>query len=136
MTARTRIDRFGLVANVVAIAVSGYFLARGDSGTRLGPARTDDLPYGDLVTLDRNGALLWLLAGALGVLSAIVTARALQVLAAGSWFALAVLGATVVVTEADALGMSRPGDIAVCLGLSLSALLNRGSTPRAVQPLR
>lgn len=115
--------RFVILANLIALAVSVYFLARGGSGTRLGPARTDDLPYGDLITLSRSGAWLWLGAAVVGVASGLRPLRALQMLAAACWSGLAVLGAVVVVTEGDALGMSRPGDVAICLGLALSSLV-------------
>ena len=128
MKGHAKINRYAMVLNVVTVALAGYFLARGGSGVRLGPARTDDLPYGDLISLDRNGALLWLLAGILGVANTAVAFGALRVFAAGSWLALTVVSAVAVVTEGDALGMSRPGDIAVCLGLALTALL-AGAAP-------
>lgn len=127
MIRHTIVDRYGLVVNVLAAAAAAYFLARGASGVRLGPARTDDLPYGDLITLDRNGALLWLIAGLVGVCNAFFAHRALRALAAAGWLALAAIGATVVIAGGDTLGMKRPGGIAVCLGLGIAAL----SSPKA-----
>ena len=38
---------------------------------------------------------------------------------AALWAILAVIGFVVIVTESDTLGMSRPGDIAVALGLAV-----------------
>lgn len=124
MTRRDDIDRFGAVANVLAAAVAAFFLARGGSGTMLGPARTDDLPYGDLLTLDRTGAILWLIAALVGLGNAVIGGRALRASAAAAWLGLAAIAMVTVVADGDALGMSRPGGVALSLGLGLTALLS------------
>lgn len=158
MSRTTGVVRFGLVSNMVVALVALYLAVRAGGETQLGPARTDDLPYGDLVSLNRTGALLWLgaavvaLAGLLlGIWPAGRSAakgaassqgpQVLCLVSSGLWLGLALVAAVVVISEGDLWGMSRPGDVAVALGLALTGVLagteasvNRGAHRPAEGP--
>ena len=141
----TGVVRFGLVSNMVVALVALYLAVRAGGETQLGPARTDDLPYGDLVSLNRTGALLWLGAAVValaGLLLGISPAgrsaakaapsqgpRVLCLVSSGLWLGLALVAAVVVLSEGDLWGMSRPGDVAVALGLALTGALAGTEAP-------
>jgi hypothetical protein len=125
--------RVGVVAHGIAGLVALWFAASTSGGTRLGPARTDDLPYGDLITLNRSGALVWLAVAAIGLAGLLLGLRAVRLITAGMWLLLAVVCAAVVIGDGELFGMSRPGDIAVVLGLA-ATLVVAGLQPGASHP--
>ena len=115
--------RVGVVAHGIAGLVALWFAASTSGGTRLGPARTDDLPYGDLITLNRSGALVWLAVAAIGLAGLLLGLRAVRLITAGMWLLLAVVCAAVVIGDGELFGMSRPGDIAVALGMAATSVV-------------
>jgi hypothetical protein len=115
--------RIGVVANATVAATALWFAVRTGGGPRLGPARTDDLPYGDLISLSRSGSLVWLAVAVAGLAGLVLGLRAVVLIAGGMWLLLAVVGAAVVIGDGDLFGMSRPGDIAVALGLAATAVV-------------
>lgn len=123
MRALDRAARFGLIANGLTAAVALWFLVRSVDGTQTGPARTDDLPYGDLLTLNRTGAAIWLVVALLGCAAAVTAIRPLRLASAGLWAVLAVVGFVVVAADSGFLGMGRPGVISVSLGLALTGVV-------------
>lgn len=126
--------RLVIVANGVALAVGLWFAARAGGRIMLGPARTDDLPYGDLLTLSRPGALLWSALAVAGV-AAGVSGRLRVAFAAGAaWAGLAVIAFVQVAIDGALFGMSRPGGSAAALALALATglgLLTPGRTTRS-----
>ncbi len=109
------------VANLLTGLAALYLAVRAGDGAVLGPARTDDLPYGDLLRLDRTGALVWLLVAGVGVAAAVTAQRVVLLMSAGLWAAVSAVVLVVVVTNGTFWGASRPSDLALSSGLALSA---------------
>ena len=110
-----------LAANAVVAAASIYLAVAASDGARLGLARSDDLPYGELVRLDRTGAVIWLVVAIVGIVAAYTAHRPLLILSAGLWTVLTLTAAVVVIGQGNLWGLTRPGDVALSLGLALSA---------------
>lgn len=112
--------RFGVVANTAALLIGLVLAVNTGSGTSRGFAESDDLPYGDLVALDRSGALVWTLLAAAGLAASQRANTTIRRLAGVAWAGLAVLAAAVVVAEGDLLGLVRPGTAAAAAALALA----------------
>jgi hypothetical protein len=115
--------RLGVVAHALTALAALWFVARSGGETMLGPARTDDLPYGDLLTLNRSGALVWLAVAMIGLGGLVLGLRPVRLVTGGMWLLLSVVGMAVVIDHGDLFGMTRPGDVALTLGLAATAVV-------------
>ncbi len=111
--------RLVVIANALSLLVGVSFAVRAGSTSLLGPARSDDLPYGDLLTLSRNGALVWIVLSAVGVVAGITDRLRLALAGGAAWAVLSLVAFVVVAVEADLLGLARPGGSAAALALAL-----------------
>lgn len=112
--------RLGLAASLAVAALGVFFAIRANGGDAYrGPARTDDLPYGDLITLDALGGVVFAVLGGLSVAAAWVGRRELLLVTAAAWAVLAALCFAVAVTSSNLLGAARPGTTAVAFALGL-----------------
>lgn len=125
--------RFVAVANGVALAVGLWFAVRSGTTGLLGPAQSDDLPYGNLLTLSRPGALLWSVLAIAGLLAALTGRLPVAIVTGAAWAALSLTAFVVVVTDTDFLGLARPGGAAAALALALATGLGL-LTPAADTP--
>ena len=112
--------RMVLVANAVAALLGVWFLLRSNAlAATAGPARSDDLPYGDLLAMSHSGAVLWLVVAGAGVAAAVLNRRVIALAVGAAWAVLAVVAFIIAVTESDTLGFSRPGNAAAALSLAM-----------------
>lgn len=129
--------RLGLAASLAVAALGVFFAIRANGGDAYrGPARTDDLPYGDLVTLDASGGVVFAILGVLGAAATWVGRRELLLATSAAWAVLAAVCFAVAVTSSNLLGAARPGTAAVAsavaLILGLPALVRADGPHRAV----
>jgi len=117
MTAAAR--RFVTICNGLALLVAVWFVARAGSTSILGPARTDDLPYGDLLRLNRSSAVVYSVLAVAGLAAGLSGRRPVALVVGALWGVLGAVAFLVVATGSDTLGLTRPGDSAAALALAL-----------------
>lgn len=121
MTALTPLRRISLVGHGVAAVISLVLVFRAGSESALGLARSDDLPYGDLISLNRSGAVVWLVLALAGIAAAVLGHRLVARGVAAAWLVLAAIAFIDVVADQGLLGMDRPGTTAAAGALALVA---------------
>jgi hypothetical protein len=119
MAVMNRARRLVAGANAVALAAGVWFAIQAGGRTMLGPARTDDLPYGDLLTMTRPGAVVWSLIAVAGLAVGLAPRRSAALAVGVAWATVAGASAVVVVSEGSLFGYSRPGVIAAASALAL-----------------
>lgn len=103
-----------------ALILSVWMLTQTSGSTSVrGPIKSDDLPWGDLVTLNQAGAIVFTIAAGLTLAAGLAGLRVLLLASAGAWTILTVVVGVVVATQGSFLGASRPGTVAIALAMAL-----------------
>lgn len=119
MSPLTPLRRIALVGHSAAALLGLVLTFRATSGSAVGLARSDDLPYGDLISLNRAGGVVWLVVALVGIAAALVGHRLIARIVAAIWVVITFLAVIDVLASKAILGMDRAGTIAAALALAL-----------------